>query len=65
MPSCCDTGPRFLRSHTKGRPVVVLDNKQGVLRICFNLDSHGTITFGITLNHIRLIYNNYVKYVAF
>ena len=41
--TCCDTGPRFFRSHPKDRPIQSpLTSHQGMWRIYSNPDPHGS-----------------------
>jgi hypothetical protein len=43
---CCDTGPRFFRSHPKDRPIQSpFTTHQGMWRIYSNPDPHGVIGF--------------------
>ena len=44
---CCDTGPRFFRSHPKDRPIQSpLMTHEGMWRIYSNLDPYGVFPFG-------------------
>jgi hypothetical protein len=53
--TCCDTGPRFFRSHPKDHPIQSpLTKRKGMRRTYSNPDPHGGIYFNCTLlSHVH------------
>jgi hypothetical protein len=42
--TCCNTGPRFFRSHPKDQPILLpLTTYKGIRRTYFNQDPHGSL----------------------
>jgi hypothetical protein len=53
VPHCCDTGPRFFRSHPKDRPILSpLTTHKGMWKIYSYPDPHGS-PFSRLLRHTR------------